>query len=157
MDGDLHAARALLGNPADFPNVVLPDEGTGLQEYCLDYASYWSPLLLVRTLLELGVDPNYPPVDGFPALFAAISSNRADRHERLKLLLEHGADIHQRGVNDYTPLHFAVRQDDPGAVEILLEFGADPAIRTRIDHYGTPLEEAERFGHAGGLLPCRGY
>ncbi|WP_262272217.1 ankyrin repeat domain-containing protein [Microvirga yunnanensis] len=155
VDGDLEALRAASGNPPDFPNAFLPDEGTGLQDYCLDYALYWSPLHLVKALLELGADPNYQAVDGFPSLFAAMSSNHEDRHERLKLLLEYGADVNRRGVNDYTPLHFAACQDDPGSIEILLKYGADPEVRTRIDNYGTPLEEAKRFGHARGAEALR--
>jgi len=32
------------------------------------------------------------------------------------------------------------------AIEVLLEAGADPRLRTRIDDYETPLEMAERAG-----------
>ena len=116
----------------------------GLGGRVLEYALYHSPRDFVRTLLELGADPNYAEPSGFPSLIAALSAGeRADRHEILELLLVFGADIGQRGINDYTPLHYAANLEDVAAMEILLRHGADRAARTRIDHCATPLEEAE--------------
>ncbi len=37
-------------------------------------------------------------------------------------------------------------QQDVTAIELLLEHGADPKARTRIDDCATPLEEAEILG-----------
>ena len=148
--GDLNSLRAAFGDPADFPNAR--DE---CGETCLEYAIYHGPVSLVRDLLELGADANYSDHAGFPSLFAAIDRLAPDRHEVLALLVAAGADVQQRGVNDYTALHYAACRDDAIAVDLLLRHGANPAARTRIDHYGTPLEEAERFGHAIGAAPLR--
>jgi ankyrin repeat protein len=109
----------------------------------------------VRALLDAGADPNAAVDDGFPALFAAIDRATPDRHDVLAALLSAGADVQQRGVNDYTALHYAACRDDGSAVRLLLAHGADPGVRTRIDHYATPLEEAERFGHAAGAAALR--
>lgn len=152
--GDLAAIRAILGGPPDFPNGPLPYDITVHEDYCLDRAITHGPLSLVRELLELGADPNYPG-NGFPSLFSALDSPQPDRHERLKLLLDYGADIQQRGVNDYTPLHQAACMDDAVAVEILLQRGADPNARTRIDECATPLEEAEYLGRVQGAEALR--
>jgi len=142
--GDLDALRTLLGDPPDFPNTRGP---AGVGEIILEYAIYHSPLAFIRALLELSADPNYGDHAGFPSLIAAIScGERDDRHEILELLLAHGADIQQRGFNDYTPLHQAVVQHDGKAIELLLAHGADPEARTRIDECATPLEEAEALG-----------
>lgn len=148
--GDIEALRAELGHPEEFPNIR--DE-CGC--WCLEYALYHAPLPLVKKLLELGANPNYPDSGGFPSLFAALDSNQADRGDRLTLLLNYGADIQQRGINDYTPLHYAATHNDGEAVSLLLARGADPTERTRIDHYATALEEAEYFGHRIGAEALR--
>jgi uncharacterized protein len=137
--GDLAALKSALGDPPDFPNVGNPP---GFAAGCLEYAIYHSPLAFIRTLLELGAGPDYSDDAGFPSLIAALSSGRLDRLAIVDLLLAHGADIGQRGLNDYTPLHYAAASDDPQAIELLMARGADPQARTRIDHYATPLEEA---------------
>lgn len=148
--GDVEALRAGFDDAPEFPNVH--DEcGRTL----LDHAIYLGPISLVRALLELGADPNYADNGGFPSLFAAIDRTTADRYDVMELLLAAGADVAQRGVNDYTTLHRAACRDDAAAVEILLAHGADPEARTRIDNYGTPLEEAEHFGHHAGAAALR--
>jgi uncharacterized protein len=129
--GDLAALKALLGS----------------DELDLEYAIYHSPLSFLRTLLELGADPNYEDHAGFPSLIATISTDRPDKRELIELLLSCGADIQQRGVNDYTPLHYAAARNDVKLVELLLARGADPNAKTRIDDFATPAQEAE-FLHA---------
>lgn len=142
--GDLAAVKAGLGNPPDFPNGRGP---AGVGEIILEYAIYHSPLAFIRTLLDLGADPNYGDHAGFPALIAALTcADRAEMYDILELLLAHGADIQQRGHNDYTPLHWAVAERNIQAIEFLLVHGADPNARTRIDDFATPLEEAEILG-----------
>jgi hypothetical protein len=121
---------------------------------CLVYAIYHSPLAFIRTLLEIGADPNAPADDGFPPLIAALScardvpgaTGRPDVADVLRLLLSFGADPNQRGINDYTPLHMAVAERQLLAVQILLDGGADPESRTRIDACETPLEMARGAG-----------
>lgn len=141
--GDLKALRAALGNPPDFPNCCGP---RGFGENCLEYAIYHSPLSFIRTLLELGAEPNYEDDAGFPSIIAALSSQRPDRCQIIDLLLSFGADIQRRGINDYTPLHYAANSEDIQAIELLLSYGANPSAITNIDHYATPLEEAEYLG-----------
>jgi len=150
--GDLDALRAAVDDPTVVPNGRMPDTVGP----CLVYAIYHSPFPFIRTLLEIGADPNAPVDDGFPPFIAALScvgeapgeTRRTDIDDILRLLLSFGADPNQRGINDYTALHMAVAQRDPLAVEILLEGGADPELRTRIDEFETPFEMAEAAGLA---------
>ena len=154
--GDLDALLAIISpdETPDFPNGHGP---WGLGCGVLQYAIYVSPLPFVRTLLELGADPNYDDGDGFPSLIATLSctpsatpghTGREDVHELLALLLSFGADPSQHGLNDYTPLHWAASIGDARAVSLLLAHGARREERTRIDDYETPLEVAESAGQA---------
>lgn len=148
--GDLDALRAAVDDPAAIPNGRMPDTVGP----CLVYAIYHSPLAFIRTLLDIGADPNAPVDDGFPPLIAAMitgrdtpgARKRTDVDEVLRLLLSRGADPNQRGINDYTALHAAVAERNAAAVQMLLDAGADPELRTRIDECETPEEMARAAG-----------
>jgi ankyrin repeat protein len=151
--GDLDALKAALGHPSDFPNNRVPLELV-MGDHVLEYAIYHSPVICIRQLLEMGAEPNYEDATGFPSLIATISSGRKDKAEIVVLLLSAGVDLQQRGGNDYTSLHDAVSHQDREMVVLLLSHGADLYVRTRIDGYATPLEEAEILGLAEmGTLP----
>lgn len=150
--GDFVALRDELTDDAGFPNVIAhPAIGA-----CLTYAIYHAPLQLIAQLLEAGADPNWPSDDGFPPLIATLTCSqpapgttvRDDVHQILGLLLTAGADVDQRGVNDYTPLHLAAAQGDLATVDLLLAHGADADAMTRIDDYEKPVEIAAAAGHA---------
>lgn len=153
--GDIDAFRAALGDPPGFPNGLLPAEFLGIGDTALAIALTHADAGLIRALLEQGADPNAPAADGFPSLIAAIDRPRGDRHAVLALLLEHGADTAQRGINDCTPLHHAVARRDLAALRLLLRHGADPLARTRIDDLTTPLEDAAAIGFEEAIGPLR--
>jgi hypothetical protein len=144
--GDLTALRTALDNPPGFPDNVMPLAVGPI----LTYAIYWSPLRFIEELLAIGADPNGHDHDGFPPLIAALckthpqagSRARDDVVEVLARLLDAGADPNQRGLNDWTALHFAVVETNVEAVRLLLARGADRELRTRIDDYETALELA---------------
>lgn len=152
--GDVHALRRALGDPADFPNCVQP-AALGMGDTPLGYAIAWSPLAFIAELLALGADPNAQDPCGFPSLIAALTTARPDRCAVVQLLLEYGADVQQRGLNDWTPMHVAVAERDLGAVTLLLAAGADPSARTRIDCKTTPLQDAEVLGFAEAVAALR--
>ena len=151
--GELAALREALGNPEDFPNCKQPIE-LGLGTYPLGYAIYWSPIAFIRELIGAGADLNYDDGTGFPSLIAILSADRSDKREILSLLILEGADLNQRGINDWTPLHCAVARRDMESLKILLAAGADPSLPTRIDDCETPLDLAVRcgFDDGAGLL-----
>jgi hypothetical protein len=160
--GDLAALRAAVDDPSIVPNGRMPITIGS----CLVYAIYHSPLSFIRTLLEIGADPNAPADDGFPPLIAALSctrevpgaKRRTDVDDVIRLLLSFGADVNQRGLNDYTPLHMAVAERNLLAIQLLLDHGADPDLRTRIDDCETPIEMAKAAGltDASALLARKG-
>ena len=160
--GDLEALREAVDDPSAIPNGQMPVTIGA----CLIYAIYVSPLSFIRTLLAIGADPRGPVDDGFPPLIAALSCGREapgarrprDVDEIIRLLLSFGADPHQRGINDYTALHMAVAEGNALAVQRLLDAGADPELRTRIDNCETPLEMARAMDRADmiGILERKG-
>ena len=160
--GDLSALRLAVDDPDAIPNGPMP----ATIGSCLVYAVYHSPLAFVEELLEHGADPNAPVDDGFPPLIAALTCTRdmpgANRRDDvdavLRVLLASGADPNGRGINDYTPLHMAVAERNALAVRILLDAGADPEQRTRIDGYETPLDMAIAAGSTeiAAMLARRG-
>jgi len=151
--GDLEALGLALGNSPRWFDEKMPFEfGHG---HPLEYAIYWSPIRFITQLIEAGSNPNYVDDDGFPSIIAALSTSRADRHQIVEVLLEHGADPDRRGVNDWTPLHYAVGLGDAQAITLLLAAGADPSLRTRIDDCDTALEGAEGSGFAEGAALLR--
>ena len=117
------------------------------------------PAATVRWCLENGADPNLAADDGFPSLHLAIDRAGPDRAEVAALLLDHGANANQRGVNDWTPLHRAAcKQPAPlDLIALLIDRGADRAARTRIDDFATPEEEARLLGQVRAADFLRDY
>jgi ankyrin repeat protein len=145
--GDLTELQTVLGWPESFPNSLQPFE-LASGDWPLVTAINLSPLPFIRQLLDLGADPNFEALDGFPSLMVAIDANRTDRSEVITMLLHYGAQTTQRGINDWTPLHYAVARRNLDAVRLLIAVGADPHARTRIDDHSTPLEDAHAAGFA---------
>lgn len=111
-----------------------------------EYAIYWSPISLIEDLIALGSNVNCQDDAGFPALIAALSTDRHGRDDRLdvlKLLLRNGAEM-TRGLKDWTPLHYAASTRDLEALRLLLEAGADPTVCTRIEDLTTRSRKPRR-------------
>lgn len=100
----------------------------------------------VKWMVEKGVDLSFRDEEGRTPLHAALDRELPDKHEVLELLLKGGAAVNLKGVNDWTPAHMAAARDDVEALRLLVGHGADLAIRTSIDDYATPLEEARSLG-----------
>lgn len=100
----------------------------------------------VRWMLEKHVDLNFRDEEGYTPLHVAIEREPPARYELLELLLHAGAPINRKGINDWTPAHMAAARDDVEALKVLVRHGADLSIRTQIDDYATPLEEARNLG-----------
>lgn len=50
--------------------------------------------------------------------------------------------MNEIGIHGYAPAHHAAVRNDVEALKILYEKGADFSLRTTVDDYATPLEEA---------------
>ena len=99
----------------------------------------------IQWMLSTGVDLSFRDEEGYTPLLSAIEHRSDDRYEVLRLLLDAGAPVNRKGINDWTPAHMAAARDDVEALRLLVAHGADLTIRTEIDEYATPLEEARHL------------
>ena len=96
----------------------------------------------VKWVLSKDVDLSFCDDEGYTPILSAIDRELPHKHEILQLLINRGAPINKKGINDWTPLHMAAAREDIDALRVLVKNGADLTIRTEIDEYATPLEEA---------------
>lgn len=100
---------------------------------------------------NFGTDPRVSTVHGLSALHFLVYKRFDVKEEKLqmrviKLLIDNGASINQKTVNDDLPLHFACAVGDPEIVEYLLSFkGRQVDAPNRLGD--TPLYIAARHGH----------
>lgn len=100
-------------------------------------------LTAVRLLLEKGANPNGRETRWRQtALMWALASGHS---QVARTLIEHRADINARSIGGFTPLLFAVQQNDLDSVRLLLAKGADLNYATE-DH-GNALTVASASGH----------
>ncbi len=180
-DAFLRAAAALLDAGAD-PNTGFWNKGEypGFEAAIYAATGVAHHAELTRLLLERGADPNddetfYHAPESYdnsalkvlvesgkmrPDLVTGMLLRKADWHdyEGIKYLLEHGANPNQITRWGYTALHQALRRDNAlRNIEVMLEHGADPALKTQ--HEGlSAIEIAARRGRADvlELLESRG-
>jgi uncharacterized protein len=81
-------------------------------------------------------------VDGDTALHRAASPMGRECPEVLQILIAHGAGVNAVDKDGMTPLHWAARCGAEQAGAVLLDHGADPAVRSLVGR--TPLDEAKR-------------
>jgi ankyrin repeat protein len=101
-------------------------------------------LELARRLIDRQADVNKP---GWTPLHYASTNGHL---EVMRLLLEHHAYIDAESPNGTTPLMMAAHYGTPQAVKLLLEAGADPGLRNKLEltaidfaHRGNRPESAE--------------
>ena len=82
---------------------------------------------------------------GYGLLHGVIERETDDKYRMMKILIDAGADVNEIGIHGYTPSHHAAVRNDVEALQTLYEHGADFSIRTTVDDYATPLEEAREI------------
>jgi len=134
--GDIESVRKILQSGAA---VNIGDEYKSLQ---LFEAASVGHADIVDELLAAGADPNLTLCDGSTALIAAAVSGNL---KSARLLLKHGATVNAANANGETPLIMAPHNSSDGTmVQLLLDAGADPNLRTKKGM--TPLMGAALVG-----------
>ena len=107
---------------------------------------------VIEWMLSKGVSLHLDDAEGYPVLHSAMERDKPDRFKVMQLLIDAGADINARGINDYTPAHKAAAWGDFEALQFMVDAGADLTMRTRIDEYETPLGEAIAMGSTPNII-----
>ncbi|MBB5498480.1 ankyrin repeat domain-containing protein [Paraburkholderia sp. MM5384-R2] len=107
----------------------------------------------LRAMLDGGVDPNLIS-EGTPIIFDVASDRKLGS---LKLLVERGADVNRRDSLRNTSLYEALTGYDTGAVNYLLDHGANPntyningisfprQLESQIEHIGSTAESGVKL------------
>ena len=93
----------------------------------------------IEWMLQQEIEIVFCDDEGYTVLHSALERDRDDKYE---IIVKFGADVNLKGINNWTPAHMAAARNDVKALKILVRYGADLNIRTDIDDYATPLEEA---------------
>ena len=97
---------------------------------------------VIEWMVDKKVTLHFRDGGGYTVLHSALERDKPDKQKVLRLLIQAGADINAKGINDYTPAHKAATWGDLESLSLLVDSGADLTIRTEIDEYETPLGEA---------------
>ena len=132
-EGTLKAAQAL----ADWPRTNV-EFRNAQDESPLMMAALKGHTALVKKLIERGADVNKP---GWAPLHYAATGGHL---EIMELLLEHHAFIDAESPNGTTPLMMAAHYGSAAAVKLLLDAGADTAMK---NHLGLTAIDFARRGN----------
>lgn len=126
------------------PQKSLPEQKSSDQGKALCDAAMNGDLAAIQNLLQQGVSVDARNQQGESALNIAAANNKKDV---ATLLLQHGADVNDRGEGEghETLLHLAADDGFPDIVELLSQWKADVNARDRWER--TPLHLAAIKGH----------
>ena len=120
--GRLELMRSLLRRGADVSAV----SSAGVTP--LYWAAQHGHAAVVEALLAAGADPAIRYTEGeLSPLDAAAGFGRIDV---LRVLIEHGTDVNAAGADGRTALYWSIYAGELGAIDLLVEAGADLEVRT---------------------------
>lgn len=118
--GRLDVLRALADAGADL-NAASDSGSTPVRSAC-----FMTHLDVVQFLVARGADLQRPNHNGGTCLINSVQSVGL-----CKFLLEHGAEVNACDMQLKTALHYAIQEHRVETARLLLEHGADPAVRSR--------------------------
>jgi ankyrin repeat protein len=104
---------------------------------------------IFRYLIDNGAPVNNSGKNHTPPLAYIARGDKAERADKIQMLLEHGARVNAADPKGRTALHGAAVSGHMRVMKVLLDHGADVTVR---DHDGqTPLALARAKGHADAI------
>lgn len=138
--GQTDELRSLVEKDPSLVNTHSPEGFTPL-----GLAAFFGHPETVQTLLTAGADPNLTSRESMkmPPLGSAMA---VQRNDIARILIEHGANVNGKAVNDLTALHTAAARGNLEAAKLLLDHGAD--INAASADGKTPLAYAKEHNHS---------
>jgi len=142
------AARGFYRPHSGFPDWQPSADPQEVLDEALVWACKSNRLAVLERLVTSGARPNADPYRGTPLIWAAV----CNRAETVAWLLDHGANINQKATfggathgQGVTALHMAAQYGCRAVVKLLVEHGADLALKDDLYH-STAIGAAEYFG-----------
>lgn len=137
--GQTDELRSLVEKDSALVNAYSPEGFTPL-----GLAAFFGHAETVEALLAAGADVNLTSRESMkmPPLGSAMA---VERNDIARTLIEHGANVNGKAVNDLTALHTAAARGNLEAAKLLLAHGAD--INASTTDGKTPLDYARERNH----------
>ncbi|XP_067212534.1 protein fem-1 homolog A isoform X3 [Linepithema humile] len=120
VSGNLEVIKCLISHGADV-NAVSDSGSTPVRSAC-----FMTHMDIVSYLVENGADILKANYNGGTCLINSVQSV-----ELCTFLLEHGADVNATDIQNKTALHYAIQEHRLHTTKLLLEYNADPHLRSR--------------------------
>jgi ankyrin repeat protein len=115
-----------------------------------------SDLSVLRYLLDHGASARRPGKNGFPPLVYLSRGDKGENPDKVRLMLEYGAEVNATGLKGRTALHYAASAGHLKVIALLLEYGADVRIKDDEGRTAQGLALARRKKAAADLLASKG-
>ena len=107
---------------------------------------------ILRRLIQEGLSANQRPNGDLTPLLYVCRADKGARTDKLKLLLELGADVSVTSDNGRTALHYAAVSGNYEACELLLAAGIDPHLSGTKVPAAADLAEQKGYGEIATLI-----
>ncbi|MCY4094723.1 MAG: ankyrin repeat domain-containing protein [Gammaproteobacteria bacterium] len=110
---------------------------------------------ILHRLIEEGLSPNQRPNGDLTPLLYVCRADKGTRLDKLKLLLELGADVSATSDNGRTALHYATMSGNFEACKLLLDARVDPQMSGPNVPPAADLAEQRGFSEIAALIRSR--